>query len=140
MHGDPAEAYRDRLAARRATHERLTQIDQQFSYARLGVFGLGVLLALASWQQVLSAWLLVLPVAAFIVLVRRHERVIRQLDEAARAITFGGTCAEPVTANTEAIPVRAAAATVFLMIVVDVQVSRKPGRILRPSLQDSFRV
>jgi hypothetical protein len=88
VHGDPAEAYRARLAARRATHERLTQIDQQFSYARLGVFGLGVLIALASWQQVLSVWWLVLPVAAFIVLVGRHERVIRQLDEAARAIGF----------------------------------------------------
>jgi hypothetical protein len=88
VHGDPAEAYRARLAARRATHERLTRIDQQFSYARLGVFGLGVLFALAAWQQMLSVWLLVLPVAAFIVLVRRHERVIRQRDEAARAMAF----------------------------------------------------
>ncbi|HEY6615753.1 MAG TPA: hypothetical protein VIZ32_14585, partial [Vicinamibacterales bacterium] len=88
MHGDPAEAYRTRLSQRRATHERLTQIDRQFSYARLGVFGLGVLIAVAAWQQVVSTWLLVLPVAAFIVLVRRHERVIRQRDEAARAIAF----------------------------------------------------
>ncbi|HVQ16824.1 MAG TPA: hypothetical protein VMS40_24645 [Vicinamibacterales bacterium] len=88
MHGDPAEAYRTRLAARRATHERLTQIDRQFSYARLGVFGLGGLIAVGAWQQVLSSWLLLLPVAAFIVLVRRHEGVIRQRDEAARAIAF----------------------------------------------------
>ena len=88
VHGDPAETYRDRLAARSATHQRLTRIDQQFSYARLGVFGLGVLLAIATWQVALSAWLLLLPAAAFIVLVRRHETVIRQRDQAARAMAF----------------------------------------------------
>jgi len=88
VHGDPAEAYRTRLAARRATHERLTQIDRQFSYARLGVFGLAALIAVAAWQQVLSSWLLLLPVAVFVVLVRRHEGVIRQRDEAARAVAF----------------------------------------------------
>jgi hypothetical protein len=88
VHGDPAEAYRSRLSARRISHERLTRIDRQFSNARLGVFGLGVLLALGAWQHVLSSWLLVLPVAAFIVLVRRHERIIRQRNEAARAIAF----------------------------------------------------
>jgi hypothetical protein len=86
--GDPAEAYRTRLAARRETRERLTKLDQQFSYARLAIFGLGVLLAFAAWQQVLSAWLLLLPFAAFIVLVRRHDVVIRQRDEAGRAIAF----------------------------------------------------
>jgi hypothetical protein len=88
VHGDPADAYRTRLAARRATYERLTQVDLQFSYARLGVFGLGVLVAVAAWQQVLSTWFLILPVAVFIVLLRRHERVNRQRDEAARAIAF----------------------------------------------------
>jgi MutS-like protein len=88
VHSDPAEAYRTRLAARRAVHRRLNQADLQFSYLRLGVFGLAVLIAVAAWQQVLSTWLLILPVAAFIVLLRRHERVIRQRDEAARAIAF----------------------------------------------------
>ena len=88
MHSDPAEAYRTRLAARRAVHERLTQVDVQFSYIRLGVFGLAVLIAVAAWQQVLSTWLLVLPVAAFVILLRRHEGVIRRRDEAARSIAF----------------------------------------------------
>ena len=88
MHSDPAEAYRTRLADRRAVHGRLTRADLQFSYLRLGVFGLAVLIAVAAWQQVLSTWLLLLPAAAFVVLLRRHERVIRQRDEAARAIAF----------------------------------------------------
>jgi len=58
VHSDPAEAYRTRLADRRAVHGRLTQADLQFSYLRLGVFGLAVLIAVAAWQQVLSTWLL----------------------------------------------------------------------------------
>jgi hypothetical protein len=88
VHGDPGEAYRTRLAARRAVHDRLTQVDLQFSYARLGLFGLGVLIALAAWQQILTAWLLLVPLAAFIVLLRWHDDVIRKRDEAARSIAF----------------------------------------------------
>ncbi len=85
---DPGDAYRDRLAARRQSHERLNQVDRQFSYARLAVFALAVLVLVLAWRQFLSVWLVLLPVAAFIVLVRRHEQVIRQRDEAARSIAF----------------------------------------------------
>ena len=88
MHGDPGDVYRARLAERRLTHERLTRLDRQFSYARLGVFALGVLVLVLAWRQVMSLWLILLPVAAFIVIVRRHERVIRQRNEAARSIAF----------------------------------------------------
>ena len=88
MDGDPGNVYRVRLAERRLAHERQTQIDRQFSYARLGVFGLGVLVLLLSFRQLVGVWLLLVPVAAFIVLVRKHEQVIRQRDEAARAIVF----------------------------------------------------
>ena len=52
------------------------------------MFAVGVLILVLAWRQVLSIWLFLLPVAAFIVLARRHERVIRQRDEAARAIAF----------------------------------------------------
>ena len=88
MQGDPGEAYRVRLAERRQSHQRLNQTDRQFSYARLAVFALGVLALVLAWRQGLSIWLVLLPVAAFIVLVRRHEQVIRQRDEAARSIAF----------------------------------------------------
>jgi hypothetical protein len=88
MQGDPGEAYRERLAERRLSHQRLNQIDRQFSYARLAVFALGVLALVLAWRQDLSFWLVLLPVAAFVVLVRRHEQVIRQRDEAARSIAF----------------------------------------------------
>jgi hypothetical protein len=85
---DPGNVYRTRLADRRLVHERQTRIDRQFSFARLAVFALAVLLLLLVWQQVLNVWLILLPVVAFIVLVRRHEHVIRQRDEAARSIAF----------------------------------------------------
>src|SRR5262245_54793274 len=88
MDGDPGNVYRVRLAERRQAHERHTQIDRQFSYARLGVFSLGVLVLLLSFRQLVGVWLLLVPVAAFIVLVRKHEQVIRRRDEAARAIVF----------------------------------------------------
>jgi hypothetical protein len=88
VHGDPADEYRTRLSARRLFHERLTHIDRQFSYARLAIFGLGLLVLLLAWQHMLDIRLIVVPAAIFVVLVRRHERVIRQRDEAARAIAF----------------------------------------------------
>ena len=62
MHGEPGEVYRVRLAARRATHERLTQTDRQFSYGRLGVAAVGALVLVLAWWQVLSIWLFLLPV------------------------------------------------------------------------------
>ena len=88
MHGDPEDEYRARLTARRSLRERLDQIDRQFSWVRLGTFALGLLVLVLAWQQGLTIWLIVLPAAAFIVLVRKHERVIRRRDEAARAIAF----------------------------------------------------
>jgi hypothetical protein len=88
VHADPAEAYRIRLNERRASHELLTRTDRRFSYARLAVFALGALVIVSAWQQVLSIWVILAPIAAFILLVRKHERVIRQRDEAARAIAF----------------------------------------------------
>jgi hypothetical protein len=88
VQADPGAVYRSRLSDRRLTHEQLTGVDRRFSNARLGVFGLGLLAVVLVWQQVLSAWLILIPVAVFIALVRKHERVIRQRDEAARAIAF----------------------------------------------------
>jgi hypothetical protein len=84
----PAEQYRTRLEARRATHRQLNMLDRRIGRLRLGVFGGGVVLALLAWQDALSAWLLLLPLTAFVVLIRRHDTVIRARDAAARAITF----------------------------------------------------
>jgi hypothetical protein len=85
---DPIGVYRERLTERRRTHERLNQLDRRFSVARLGVFALGVLLAILAWRELVPTWLILFPIAAFIVQVREHERVIRRRDESARAIAF----------------------------------------------------
>ena len=88
VQSNPADEYRDRLGHRHTSHDRLSRVDRQFSHARLAVFGLGALALILVWQQFLTSWLLLVPVAAFIVLVRRHEEVIRQRDASARAIAF----------------------------------------------------
>jgi hypothetical protein len=84
----PADEYRERLAARRDAHRRLDDLDRRLSYTRLATFALAAVLVLLTWQAGVTAWLLLVPVAAFIVLVRRHERVIQARDGAARAAAF----------------------------------------------------
>jgi hypothetical protein len=84
----PADEYRARLDARRATHAALTRTDLRFSHARLSVFGLLVLTAALASMQYLSAWWLAIPLAALVVLIRRHDRVVRARERAARAVSF----------------------------------------------------
>jgi hypothetical protein len=84
----PLDEYRRRLHQRRATHERLSSLDSRLSLARLGVFGAAAVAALAVWNGWLSVWLLLAPVLAFLILVVRHDHVIRSRDAASRAITF----------------------------------------------------
>jgi hypothetical protein len=83
-----ADEYRARIAARGATHAALSTSDLRFSHTRLATFGVLVLvLALALTERISAFWLLV-PMAALVVLVQRHDRVIRARDAAARAIAF----------------------------------------------------
>jgi hypothetical protein len=84
----PADDYRARLEARGATHAALNASDLRFSQARLAAFGLVVLVAVLAWLQALSAIWLILPIAALVVLIRRHDRVIRARDATARAMAF----------------------------------------------------
>src|SRR5690242_7458275 len=63
--------------------------DARLSYARLAVFGAGVLLAwLVFSRGAVHGASLVVPVVAFVLLVRRHDEVIDQRDAAGRAIVF----------------------------------------------------
>ena len=82
----PADEYRARLSARRETHARLSRIDEQFSYARLAVFAVAVLLIAGAWRGWTAVWWIALPVVAFVVFVVKHDTVIRRRDAAARAI------------------------------------------------------
>jgi MutS-like protein len=84
----PADEYRARLSARRETHARLSRIDERFSYARLAVFAIAVLLGIGAWRGWMAPWWIALPVVAFLVLVVKHDAIVGRRDAAARAIAF----------------------------------------------------
>jgi hypothetical protein len=84
----PADEYRARLSARRDTHRRLSRTDEQLSYARLATFAAAVLLIVGAWRAWLAPWWIALPVVGFIVLLVKHDAVVRARDAAVRAIAF----------------------------------------------------
>jgi hypothetical protein len=84
----PDQAYRARLSARQATHDALNLQDRRISAIRLVTFAAGAAVALLIWNDAISAWWLALPAAAFIILIRHHDRVIHARDAAARAVAF----------------------------------------------------
>ena len=85
---DPGDEYRARLGRREATQQALTSLDARFSYARLLIFLTAAALAILWWRGVIASWWMAVPVVVFVVLMRRHDRVIRALTEAKRSIVF----------------------------------------------------
>src|SRR5688572_4598906 len=84
----PGDEYHARLADRRATFATLSRPDAWFSTARLVTFGMGAALLIASWRGWLPVPWLVLPAAAFVVLIQRHDLVVRARSTAQRSIQF----------------------------------------------------
>jgi hypothetical protein len=84
----PGDEYRARLADRRATFGSLSRQDARFSTARLATFGVGAALFIAWWRGWLGAPWLALPAAAFVVLIQRHDLVVRARSAAQRSIQF----------------------------------------------------
>jgi len=84
----PGDDYRARLADRRATFATLSRQDARFSTARLATFGVGAALLIAWWRGWLGAPWLALPAAAFVVLIQRHDVVVRARSAAQRSIQF----------------------------------------------------
>jgi hypothetical protein len=88
MPRSPADEYRDRLGQREGTLAALTQVDLRLSQVRLAIFALTIAILIAAWRGALSpVWVLV-PIAAFIVAAVRHDRTIRGIRIANRAIAF----------------------------------------------------
>ena len=83
-----ADEYRARLEARWNTHEQLSRLDRNYSFARLTTFAVFVALLALGWGGLASYWLLIPPTVVFGVLVQRHDRVLRDRDAAARAMAF----------------------------------------------------
>jgi hypothetical protein len=63
-------------------------MDARFAHARLATVGGTILIAIAAWRSVLSAWWLLLPVVVFVWLLQRHDRVLRTRADAIRGIRF----------------------------------------------------
>ncbi len=80
--------YRDRRAARAAEHARLAHLDARISYARLAAVAA---IALTGWLVFAAhiwPWTFAVPISAFVALAVWHDRVLRRLDCAARAVKF----------------------------------------------------
>jgi hypothetical protein len=80
--------YRARRAARAAEQSRLARQDARFSYARLGAVAATALTAWIVFGLGAPAWVFAFPLSAFIALAVWHDRVLRALGRATRAIAF----------------------------------------------------
>ncbi len=80
--------YHARIAARTAAREALDRMDARFAHARLAAVGGTILIAIAVWRSVFSAWWLLLPAVVFVWLMQRHDRVLRARADAIRGIRF----------------------------------------------------
>ncbi|HUK66643.1 MAG TPA: DNA mismatch repair protein MutS [Anaeromyxobacteraceae bacterium] len=85
---DPRALLGDRLAARRLAVFELERRDGRIAFSRLAVF-LTFLASVLAWRE---HWLgpiwLALPCAAFLVLLRVHDRTLEALGRARRAVAF----------------------------------------------------
>ena len=80
--------YQTRLTARRATRDALDAADARYANGRLATVGFAVLIGILAWNSVLSFWWLTVLVVVFAWLMRRHDRVLRARDGAARAMAL----------------------------------------------------
>src|SRR3954466_14229398 len=62
--------------------------DRNIAFARLTIFALAAIVLALALRRSIAAWWLLIPAAAFVMLLRRHDRVIRARAAAARLITF----------------------------------------------------
>src|SRR5947209_7315264 len=85
---DPAAEYLTRLEGWRGEHARHQRLFVQIGNYRLVVALAAAALAYFAYNGVLTGWLLLLPLAAFIALVVYHERVVRRQQLARRAIGY----------------------------------------------------
>ena len=86
---NPLAEYQRRLGERRAVAESEGKRFRRIGNARLGIGIAGVIVAFFVFgETILSPWWLVIPAAAFAVLVVVHARVVERLERAQRAVGF----------------------------------------------------
>jgi hypothetical protein len=86
---DPHQHHTTALAARKVTEARLGQRDRRLSYARLLLVVVFLAVAWGAFSQgAVSGWWLLIPSAAFVILIRIHDRVVRSYEAASRAVEW----------------------------------------------------
>ena len=88
MPAEPSAEYHARLTRWRERLGAMSALDARLAAARLVIFGVALGLAYVGWRMSWSAWLLSAPVAAFVALAVRHDRVIRARDRSASLAAF----------------------------------------------------
>jgi hypothetical protein len=85
----PREEISRRLEARRAEVARLDRADARIAWGRLALFAAAAAVAWLAWAEhrLSGLWLLV-PLAAFVALAVRHDRVLSARARTRRAVTF----------------------------------------------------
>jgi hypothetical protein len=85
----PLEEYRGRLLAREAREAELKRTHLRVGYVRLALVGLFLVVAwFTVFQKDGPRWLILVPIALFVVAGVVHGRVLRSLEEARRAAAF----------------------------------------------------
>jgi MutS domain V len=86
---NPLAEYEARLAQRRAVSEREQKRFRLIGNARLatGIAGAGIAFFVFG-ETVIPAWVLLIPIVLFCILVVMHARVVESLERANRAVTF----------------------------------------------------
>ena len=86
---DPATEYRSRLQQWQTNLNRHSFNERLLSIARLIVFIVGVIVfGFSAGASFFSSWWVLLPAIVFIVLVIKHDQVLRKRDQASMAIQF----------------------------------------------------
>ena len=83
-----ADEYRRRLDSRRDQEQRWRRADARLAYTRLATFGVAIALVVGVIRGVLPVLILLAPAVAFFILIHVHNRVLRRLTAASRAVAF----------------------------------------------------
>jgi hypothetical protein len=82
------DEYPERRKVWSADQARLSRKDATIAYSRLAIVGFAVALGILVLRGVITGWWLLLPLASFVVLLKRHDDVIRALGAAQRLVAF----------------------------------------------------
>jgi hypothetical protein len=82
------EEYPERRRSWLVEQARMARQDATIAYCRLAIFGAAAVLLLLSIRGTSNGWWLLLPLAAFVPLLKQHERVIRAREGATRLAAF----------------------------------------------------